>query len=115
MNEQEFTDFLRLKRREKRMTLRRMCELTGINPVDYSRMERGMTPPVKDVGVIADVLELSDEDSRKLCFLAEVARVNWSPAERKPLFPAFIEFEDGHVPTKEELKSLFEWFDSNDF
>ena len=110
----EFTDFLRLNRKAKRMSLRRICDMTGINPIDYSQMERGVIPPMPyiEIDAIADVLELSGDETRKLHFLAENMRNNWEPDEKKDVLPAFLKTNKGHL-TRDELSRLSNWLEKN--
>ncbi len=113
---EKFTDFLRAKRLEKRIPLRRVCWLTGITAMDYSRMERGVVKPDEaSVNAIVTHFGLSEADNEKLVKLADKDRRNkrWKPA-KQDLLPAFICTYDGHRPTKEELDKLFEFFDKSD-
>ena len=110
---EKFTDFLRSKRMEKRITLRMACSLTGIDPVEYSKMERGVVRPEKSkVDAIVENLGLSDEDNGKLVELADKDRndKDWKPANQE-LVPAFICTENGRPPTKEELEKVLDFLD----
>ena len=54
---------------EKRLTLRDFCEQVGLDPSNWCKVERGMNPPLGDVGLLeqlADCFDLSR--ARKLEF-----------------------------------------------
>jgi transcriptional regulator with XRE-family HTH domain len=110
----EFTDYLFTRRKAKRLTLRKLCESTGIRADEYSKMEIGIIPPIDDLSEVEQKLGLSEQESHELERLAEDARKNWKPTDRKFL-PSFIEFEDGHVPTEQELKRIYEYLDKSLF
>ena len=109
----EFTDFLSTKRRKKRVTLRSICAMTGISPVDYSLMEAGVIPPIMEcIGIIASKLGLSKKDESILETLALESRRNWKPTDRK-FQPAFIEFSSGRTPTGDDLEKVMRLMDGD--
>ncbi len=66
----EFGEFLRKMRLSKRITTLKFAEMTGISPVNISRMEAmGITPTHKDMIAIQKVLNLSEEEANPLATL----------------------------------------------
>lgn len=52
-----FADMLKRLRTEKRITLRDFCLNNGLDPGNYSRMERGMFPPPQKTEIIEKYAE----------------------------------------------------------
>ena len=50
--EDMFTETIKSLRLERRLTLRDFCERVGLDPSNWSKVERGGNPPPGDVGVL---------------------------------------------------------------
>ena len=109
-----FTETVKSLRLEKRLTLRDFCEQVGLDPSNWSKIERGVNPPPGDVGILerlADFFGLAD--SVKLSFMDEAAlqRREIPPdvadnALLQKALPAFFRAARGHELTEAELKSF---------
>ena len=109
-----FNETIKSLRLQKRLTLRDFCEQVGLDPSNWSKVERGVNPPPGDVGLLerlADFFDLSG--SKKLEFIdaAALQRREIPPdvADNVILqraLPAFFRAARGHELTQEELASL---------
>ena len=109
-----FSQKVKELRIQKRLTLRMFCEKCGLDPSNWSKVERGVNPPPKDVEVlerISSVLGITGQD--KLDFLDAAAMERGelprdlleSPMLEKAL-PAFFRAARGHELSDEQLASL---------
>jgi transcriptional regulator with XRE-family HTH domain len=83
--EAPFGEFLKRLRIERRMTLRAFSEAAGVDPANYSKLERGLLAPPRDpdklapyeraLGLLPDSLE-----SRELRRLAALGRGELPPS-----------------------------------
>ena len=109
-----FSDTVKSLRLEKRLTLRDFCEQAGLDPSNWSKVERGINPPPGD----AETLErlgaffgiVGDE---KLAFMDAAAvqrrEIPLDVADNVILqkaLPAFFRAARGHELSETELKSL---------
>lgn len=111
-----FNETIKSLRLEKRLTLRDFCEQVGLDPSNWSKVERGVNPPPGDVGLLerlADFFGLSG--ARKLEFIdaAALQRREIPPdvADNVILqraLPAFFRAARGHELTEAELAGLAE-------
>ena len=109
-----FSDTIKSLRLEKRLTLRDFCERAGLDPSNWSKVERGVNPPPGDVETLerlADFFGLTG--IKKLAFMDEAAlqrrEIPSDVAENVILpraLPAFFRAARGHELTEAELKSL---------
>jgi|SRR4051812_39214656 transcriptional regulator with XRE-family HTH domain len=109
-----FSDTVKKLRLEKRLTLRDFCEQAGLDPSNWSKVERGINPPPGDVEVLerlADFFGL--ERDYKLAFMDEAAvqrrEIPTDVADNVILqkaLPAFFRAARGHELTEAELKGL---------
>ena len=100
----------------KRLTLRDFCEQVGLDPSNWSKVERGINPPPGDIGLLeklAAFFGLNGE--QKLNFMDEAAlqrrEIPADVAENEILqkaLPAFFRAARGHELTEDELKSFAE-------
>ncbi len=76
--DEAFGKFVRTKREEKKINLRKLAEMLGIAPAYMSDMEKARRyPPDKDkLYKIAEILELSDEERDTMFDLAARAKEN---------------------------------------
>jgi transcriptional regulator with XRE-family HTH domain len=80
-----FGEFLKRKRLERRMTLRAFCERAGVDPANYSKLERGILSPPQDPKKLvvyerALGIPSKGEESRELRRLAALDRGELPPA-----------------------------------
>lgn len=111
-----FTDTIKSLRLERRLTLRDFCERVGLDPSNWSKVERRINPPPSDVGVLerlADFFGLTGAE--KLAFLdaAALQRREIPPdvadnAILQKALPAFFRAARGHELTESELRGLAE-------
>jgi len=111
-----FNETVKALRIEKRLTLRDFCEQAGLDPSNWSKVERGINPPPGDIGLLerlADFFGLTGD--RKLAFMDEAAlqRREIPPdlADNEILqkaLPAFFRAARGHELSAAELKNFAE-------
>lgn len=109
-----FNETVKLLRIQKRLTLRDFCEQVGLDPSNWSKVERGINPPPDDVGVLERLAEFFGlAGDKKLGFMdaAALQRKEIPPdvADSEILqraLPAFFRAARGHELTENELKSL---------
>jgi transcriptional regulator with XRE-family HTH domain len=111
-----FTETIKSLRLQKRLTLRDFCQQVGLDPSNWSKVERGVNPPPSDVGLLerlADFFGLAGAD--KLAFLdAAALQRREIPADvadnaiLQKALPAFFRAARGHELTEAELKNLAE-------
>jgi transcriptional regulator with XRE-family HTH domain len=111
-----FSTKVKSLRIQKRLTLRIFCEQLGLDPSNWSKVERGINPPPGDITILerlADFFNLTGEE--KLSFMDEAAlQRNEIPQDLSDnlilqnALPAFFRAARGHELTEDELKSLAE-------
>jgi len=109
-----FNDTVKSLRLQKRMTLRDFCEQVGLDPSNWSKVERGVNPPPGDVGVLERLAEFFGlTGTGKLAFMDEAAlqrrEIPPDVADNVILqkaLPAFFRAARGHELTEAELKSF---------
>lgn len=115
-NETMFTETVKSLRLQKRLTLRDFCDQAGLDPSNWSKVERGINPPPGDVGILerlASFFGLTGD--QKLAFMDEAAlqrrEIPPDVADNVILqkaLPAFFRAARGHELTETELESLAE-------
>ncbi len=109
----KFGEYVRNLRLERRITLREFCRTTGLDPSNWSKIERGRHQPPRTKEVlnsIAEALGLGN-DSEEYLTLTELAAISYIPTElvdsnvvdRLPIFFRTIR---GEKPTREELEEI---------
>ena len=111
-----FNETVKSLRLQKRLTLRDFCYQAGLDPSNWSKVERGVNPPPGDVGLLerlADFFGLTG--ANKLAFIDEAAlqrrEIPADVAENTILqkaLPAFFRAARGHELSEQELQSLAE-------
>lgn len=109
-----FNETVKSLRIQKRLTLRDFCEQVGLDPSNWSKVERGVNPPPGDVGLLerlAGFFELSGSEKLEFMDAAALQRREIPPdvADNVILqraLPAFFRAARGHELTEEELASL---------
>ena len=111
-----FNETVKSLRLQTRLTLRDFCSQAGLDPSNWSKVERGVNPPPGDVGLLerlANFFGLTGAD--KLAFIDEAAiqrrEIPADVAENAILqkaLPAFFRAARGHELTEQELLSFAE-------
>lgn len=98
------------------MTLRHFCSELGVDPSNWSKIERGVSPAPRDRDVIAlwaDFFDLSGDARQEFLDLADLSR-NEIPqdvaSDEKALaaMPAFFRVIRGNSLDGDKLKAFFE-------
>jgi len=111
-----FNETVKTLRLQRRLTLRDFCAKVGVDPSNWSKVERGVNPPPGDIGFLERLAEFFGlEGSEKLAFMDEAAlqRREIPPdvadhAILQRALPAFFRAARGHELTEEELNRLSE-------
>ena len=109
-----FTETVKSLRLEKRLTLRDFCEKVGLDPSNWSKIERGVNPPPGDVGLLerlAEFFGLSGVEKLEFIDAAALQRKEIPPdvADNVILqkaLPAFFRAARGHELSEKELAEL---------
>lgn len=110
-----FGTFIKKLRIEAQITLREFSRQVGVDPSNWSKMERGITPPPANDDLfnrIGEILTLDTEQKQQLSDLAALARREL-PADLDDeailaKMPAFFRALKGREYTSDELDSLIE-------
>jgi len=109
-----FNEIVKEWRIAKGLTLRTFCKQVGLDPSNWSKIERGIKEPPKSqevLGTISETLELTKEQFETL---KDLALIGTFPKDLKPdkqvlnMLPIFFRTVRGETPTEEELKKLTE-------
>ena len=69
-----FNETVKSLRLQKRLTLRDFCEKVGLDPSNWSKVERGVNPPPGDIGVLERLAEFFGlSGSEKLSFMDDAS------------------------------------------
>ena len=109
-----FGEFIKQLRLQNRITLREFCRLSGIDPSNWSKIERGMLPPPKSKLMLEEIAKIlkvkkNSDDWYTLMDLAAITHIpkellnNQSIVEKLPVFFRTLR---GQKPTEEELENL---------
>ena len=111
-----FGEFVKSLRVDKRLTLREFCRITGFDPSNWSKIERGVLQPPKSkmvINKIAKALSLK-EKSEEWYTLIDLAAIEHMPKELltsqsiTEKLPVFFRTLRGQKPTREELEKLIQ-------
>jgi transcriptional regulator with XRE-family HTH domain len=111
-----FSDTVKSLRLRKRLTLRDFCEQVGLDPSNWSKVERGVNPPPGDVALLeslADFFGLEGLEKLEFMDAAALQRREIPPdvadhALLQKALPAFFRAARGHELTEDELRGLAE-------
>ena len=113
-----FGKFVKQIRIAKQIGLREFCVATGIDPSNWSKIERGIISPPQDRQVldrVASILAIGDDQDRmELLFAYAAIDAGKIPepvmrdAELLKRLPLFFRTAGGKKPTPEELERLAE-------
>lgn len=106
-------EFLKDKRIERGITLRQFCKEIGVDPSNWSKIERGISPATKSKEfreILAKVLSLSKDETDTL---NDLCLIDYIPNELRPSeeilekLPVFFRTGRGEKASKAELVELF--------
>ncbi|MBA7521223.1 hypothetical protein ES705_13327 [subsurface metagenome] len=109
-----FGNYIKEKRIEKKITLRKFCKQAELDPSNWSKIERGLLQPPKSrfvLEIIANILKMK-KGSEEYYTLFDLAAISFVPndliADEKVLekLPVFFRTVRGEPPTREELEKL---------
>jgi len=113
-----FGDYIKNKRLELDLSLRKFCELAGLDPSNWSKIERGRLPAPEDrekLDQIAKVLKIkkASKDWQQLFDLASIAKRKipdyvYKDQEVVSVLPIFFRTAHGDKPSDEELQKIIE-------
>ena len=109
-----FGEYIRQLRISKEITLREFCQKASLDPSNWSKIERGISPPPKSrlvLEAIAKVLELkpNSEEYIALFDLAAISHIPTQLVSDKEILekiPVFFRTARGEKPNDEELEKL---------
>jgi len=109
-----FGHYIKNLRIDRRITLRDFCRKAGIDPSNWSRIERGILPPPKSKTNLESIRESLDLEvnSDEYTTLKELAVIGHVPTEllnnQKVVdkLPVFFRTLRGEKPTREEMENL---------
>ena len=111
-----FNETIKSLRIQKKLTLRDFCAQNGLDPSNWSKVERGVNPPPGDITLLerlADFFGLAG--AKKLSLMDEAAlqrrEIPADVADHAILqraLPAFFRAARGHELSEKELESLAE-------
>ncbi|NQW99236.1 helix-turn-helix transcriptional regulator [bacterium] len=109
-----FNETIKSLRVQRRLTLRDFCAQVGLDPSNWSKVERGVNPPPGDIGLLERLAEFFGlSGANKLALMDEAALQRREiPADiadhaiLQRALPAFFRAARGHELTEQELSSL---------
>ena len=110
-----FSEFIKAKRLASRLTLREFCRHLNMDPSNWSKIERGVTPPPMDGKFLqrtCHILQLTAAEEAELQDLASLARgqlpVDLQEADILAKMPAFFRAIRGQEYSQADLQELLE-------
>ncbi len=115
MKAETFEDFLRTKRLKKKLGLREFAKLIGMQPSNYCSIESSSlpAPPEDKLRLIAEKLDLSREEQRKLFDLASHSR-NDIPTDiqelikKNAVIPSLLRTVEDEEVSEEQIMGIVE-------
>lgn len=112
----QFGSYVREKRSQLKMGLRRFCLATEIDPSDWSKVERNIIAPTQNKNVlekVAEILMLNEEESELLYDRASIAAKKlpehlMEDPELVSILPALFRTIKDIRPTEDELRQYIE-------
>lgn len=111
-----FGEFIMAKRSEKRLSLRKFCELVNLDPSNWSKIERDRMPLTVNREVLEKIahtlnFEEGDTDWQTFFDLAVLAKQTipqyvYEDKEVLEALPIFFRTASGNKPSKEELNKI---------
>lgn len=118
----KFGEYIKELRIKNQITLREFCKKSGIDPSNWSKIERGINAPPKSKEVletIAKALNLT-MNSSEYNRLFDYAMIEFIPTELAEdsnvleKLPLFFRTARGEKPTEEELRELIKLIQQSD-
>jgi transcriptional regulator with XRE-family HTH domain len=113
-----FGEYVKIKRLEKKLTLREFCRRLDEDASNWSKIERGIMGPPQDIGKLKKIATILDiaEGSAEWNRFRDLATVGagiipdyiMSDKEVVEVLPVFFRTVGSVKPTKEELKEFIE-------
>ncbi|MCW8811534.1 MAG: helix-turn-helix domain-containing protein [Ignavibacteriaceae bacterium] len=113
-----FGEYIKNKRLELDLSLRKFCELVGLDPSNWSKIERGKLPAPEDrekLDQIATVLKIKkgSKNWQQLFDLASIAKKKipdyvYKDKDVISALPVFFRTAHGDKPTEEELQKIID-------
>lgn len=113
-----FGDYIKSKRLELDLSLRKFCDLAGLDPSNWSKIERGKLPAPEDrekLGQIAKVLKIEkgSKEWQQLFDLASIAKKKipdyvYKDKDVISALPVFFRTAHGDKPTEQEMQKIIE-------
>ena len=110
-----FSEFIKAKRLASRLTLREFCRHLNMDPSNWSKIERGVTPPPMDGTFLqrtSQILHLTAAEEAELQDLASLARgqipADLQEADILAKMPAFFRAIRGQEYSQADLQELLE-------
>lgn len=111
-----FNETVKSLRLQKRLTLRDFCATVGLDPSNWSKVERGINPPPGDIGLLERLAGFFGlTGAEKLAFIdAAALQRREIPADvadnaiLQKALPAFFRAARGHELSEQELDRLAE-------
>ena len=111
-----FGEFIRELRLKAGLTLRHFCQLTGFDPSNWSKVERGLLSPPKSKTVLIEIARALNltEESEDYKTLFDLAAIGQIPADLVSSsrvmeeLPVFFRTIRGEKPTRQELEDLIQ-------
>jgi len=112
----KFGEFVHAARIKRELTLREFCRVTGIDPGNWSKTERGLQAPPKSRQALEEVARALGfkENSDDWQTLLELASICFIPIELLDddsivdKLPVFFRTIRGEKPSKKELERLID-------
>lgn len=111
-----FGEFIKEKRIGQDLSLREFARRIGDDPSNWSKVERGLLPPVRDRGKLAEIaailgIEADSDEWKRLQDLADIDAATipdyiMNDRETLAALPAFFRTIGGLRPTREEIEGL---------
>ncbi|KKR14719.1 MAG: Helix-turn-helix domain protein [Candidatus Falkowbacteria bacterium GW2011_GWA2_39_24] len=113
-NLKQFGEMMKALRINSQMGIREVCKLTGYDPSNWSKIERGLISPPADRKVLANwgkILKVKKDDLNQFIDEAQIAQGiipddMIDKREMLELMPAFFRTVRNRKPSKEEIDRL---------
>src|SRR6478609_6352008 len=108
-----FSEFVKARRLDARLTLRELCRELRIDPSNWSKVERGVMPPIENpdfLARLAEVLKLDAGAIQQLNDLASISRgqipVDLQQEKILEKMPAFFRAIRGQEYDENDLRGM---------
>jgi transcriptional regulator with XRE-family HTH domain len=109
-----FGEFVKKKRTEAGLSLREFCRMTGLDPSNWSKVERGVFPPPKSSRTVRDIAAalILPADSDDWHTLRDLAAIGHIPSELAPWgqesekLAVFFRMARGKKPAHKDVEEI---------